>query len=214
MRKYPKSFSELIKKHNLINVKLTYDEFVYKAKNDVIFRNDFAFVSLFLDLQMLEKENMEFGINTPLKLIFIESDIAKKWNEFRKLTNLSIPDLKGKSNKHFIYILIIMIGSFSGLYFIFSYQDLSFFTMLHPEILNIGFIAIMIIIVGLDYFIEKLWPNNEKYEVPFYLNSDDVRGFITKVLTYNRTKIKNNFAELYQQRFEQFGAEKTHHNTA
>ncbi|MFD0933064.1 hypothetical protein ACFQ0R_10695 [Psychroflexus salinarum] len=212
MREYPKTFSELIKKHKLINMELTYDEFIYKAQNDIIFRNDFAFVSLFFDLQMLDKENTEFGINSPLESIFKESVIAKKWNEFRKLANLNIPDLGRKSNKHFIHFLIIVIVSIVGLYFIFSNKDLSFFTMLHPEILNIGFIAIIIIILGLDYLVKKIWPNDEKYEIPYYLNSENVRGFITKVLTYNRTNIKNNFAELYQQRFKQFNNEKTHHN--
>jgi len=186
------------------------DGLTKKASEDIILRNDFAFISLYSDLKNLEKNNKDFGTDTPLLSIFPDSERVEKWNQFRELTNLNIPDLEQNSAISWIYISMVGIIIVASLFLIFTDGDLTFFTMLHPEILGIGFIAIITLIVGIDYLVKKIKPNNQ---IPYSVNSKNVKGFIGRILTYNRHKIKEEFAEIYNDKFEEVKTGKTHYNT-
>lgn len=198
MRDYPTTFTEFIEKHNLNSNDLKPDLFVKRGKEDIIFRNDFGFLVLYLDLKSFHGKHGELDLDTPLQAVFPEAQRDEKWNEFRECTILNIPDLESRDTKSGIYFSIFFIAMAVGIILVFSNRDLSFFTLLHPEILMIGFIIVVIFIVGIDYLAKKVWPDDK---IPYSVNSDIITGFIGRVLTYNRHKIKAEFAKLYLEIF-------------
>ncbi|HBU77665.1 MAG TPA: hypothetical protein DEF18_06140 [Muricauda sp.] len=197
MREQPTSFAKFVNNQDLNVEEISIEEFVKMGKENIIFRNDFAFLNLYLDIQKLDNA---LNLNTPLKNIFPDSQRLEKWTEFRNLTDLNIPDLEWQDRKGCIYLTILGLGAVFGIYSLFSNKDLSFFTLLHPEILVLGFITLIMLIVGIDYFVKKLKPNNK---IPYSVNSDEIGGFIGRVLTYNRHKIKDEFEELYSDKFRE-----------
>ena len=95
MREQPTSFAKFVNNQDLNVEEISIEEFVKMGKENIIFRDDFAFLSLFLDIQKL---NNALNLNTPLKNIFPDSGRPEKWTEFRKqhLTGKACFD-KGKT---------------------------------------------------------------------------------------------------------------------
>ena len=197
MRDFPSNITEFKEKHNLQS-EIEKDQFDQLAEQNLIFRNDFAFISFLDDIKTIGIK--EDDLHTKIEKVFPRSTRIKRWKEFQNSSNLIIEDLNPSGTKILSFITLLIITSLFFIYQIVSNPDLSFFTLLHPETLTIGFVVLFMIFWFLDFLIRKIKPQKE---IPILLKNERLEKVLIKIIQNNRHRIKNEFPELFGDKYKE-----------
>ena len=197
MRNFPLNISEFRKKHNL-DSDIKKEQFDQIANQNIIFRNDFAFISLIDDIKAIGIK--EEDLNTKIEKVFPRRTRINKWKEFQNCTNLIVKNLDPSGTKILSSLLVLTITFSFIAYKILSSGDLSFFTLLHPETLSIGFTGLFIMFLFLDYLLQKFKPQRE---IPILFQNEKFVEALIKIIQNNRYRIKNEFPELFEVKYNE-----------
>ena len=196
MRDFPNSFTDFFEKHNLSN-EISKSTFFELVQEDVILRNDFAYLSLIDDFEnFLDKELI---LNKKIDHYFPKKGRNKKWKKFQKSTNLIINDLTGNNIKAIIFLIIFFVLLYLLIDFIINTRDLLAFTVMHPGTFIIPLFAVIFFIIGLNIIIRKSGINRS---FPVDYKDETMEGLVFKILANNRNNIKYDFENFYDEKFE------------
>ena len=197
MRDFPSNITEFKEKHNLQS-EIEKDQFDQIAEQNLIFRNDFVFISFLDDIKAIGIN--EEDLNMKIEKVFPRSTRIQKWKEFQNCSNLIIEDLNPSGTKILSFITLIIITSSFFIYKILSNPDLSIFTLLHPETLTIGFIGFFMIFWFLDFLLQKIKPQKE---IPILFKNERFEEVLIKIIQNNRYRVKNEFQELFGDKYRE-----------
>jgi uncharacterized integral membrane protein len=196
MRDFPNSFDSFLKKHNLSN-DVSKSAFFKLVKEDVILRNDFAYLSLIDDLEIFF--DYKLILDKKIDHYFPKRGRHKKWKRFQESSKLIIADLTGNEIKSLIFFVMFFIMLFLLVDFMINTRDLFAFAIMHPGTFTIPLLLIIFSIIGLNQIVKKIGLNKR---FPLNYRDETMKGLAFKILTDNRNNIKYDFENFYDDKFE------------
>ncbi len=205
MRSHPENIEQLKSKHNF-NF-LFSDKELKTIKSDVILRHDISFLFLknrifsFSSKQPHLKESIT--LESKIKNLFSDKDRVKVYNDFEKVIPFYIEELEKPKTYYLLIFTIFLIPWI--LYIIKIIKDRSIFafafTLLHPEFLYFLLIFSVLLLMGYDYTIGRVF---KKKLIPDEYKELSIKNFINKIINKNRDEIKNKFETLFSDEIEMF----------
>jgi len=123
----------------------------------------------------------------------------KDWGQFQENSKLYIPNLTRKNSGTigFMGIALLIFLLAASLYFTGTNTDLSFFTLLHSEVVFAAFMVIFFGVGAIMYLMKRLF-FSKKNHFPFIEEDLSIEDSLGRLVLYNKGAISQN-PEIFQE---------------